>query len=458
MQRVLEIRFPVFILVTKADRVLGFSEFFLKLDPIDQQQLVGWSNPDGPAKPYDAESFDGVYEQITTRLYKLRLKFLADEENPTQADRLYVFPEEFRAPEDPARALPEDDPPADALRRAVRLPRVLLLERRAAGPADRPGHARPARRSGRAPRAASREPREHLQEVARLLHPPLLREEGLSRAGPDHAHHRRAESETQTMLVFRLVRGLGIFVVLLFLGGMFPAYRSLQSVLNPIRTHAAQAQACMKQPCSIAVKYALTRLLYEDRVGLGQHPFLLGLFLRGAKSNEIHTLLATVQQKLFFDGVVRPLLKESEARMAALNWETFADYQAFFGALQSFLGWRGFDQVPQESGRHGRVPRGGPSPPRPRQLRPEDEGDRGQRVRGRDRRVGGPDHTGGSAARPVRHAARPRKERRRPEGQRPRPEPSHRHVRALLDRGEPRALGLEAHERARRMGAGSTRR
>ena len=48
VQRVLEIRFPVFILVTKADRVLGFSEFFLKLDPVDQQQLFGWSNPDGP--------------------------------------------------------------------------------------------------------------------------------------------------------------------------------------------------------------------------------------------------------------------------------------------------------------------------------------------------------------------------------------------------------------------------
>ena len=29
--------------------------------------------------------------------------------------------------------------------------------------------------------------------------------------------------------------------------------------------------------------------------------------------------------------------------MAALNWETFADYPTFFGALQSYLAWRGFD-------------------------------------------------------------------------------------------------------------------
>src|SRR5512147_2128211 len=47
LQRVLEIRFPVFIMVTKADRILGFSEFFSKLDPVDQRQLVGWSNPQG---------------------------------------------------------------------------------------------------------------------------------------------------------------------------------------------------------------------------------------------------------------------------------------------------------------------------------------------------------------------------------------------------------------------------
>ena len=51
---------------------------------------------------------------------------------------------------------------------------------------------------------------------------------------------------------------------------MIPAFLSLRRILNPIRTHAAQAQACMKQPCSIAVKYELTRLLYEDRVGLTQ--------------------------------------------------------------------------------------------------------------------------------------------------------------------------------------------
>src|SRR5450755_3212096 len=97
VQRVLEIRFPVFVMVTKADRILGFSEYFLKLDPVDQQQLFGWSNPEGTSKAYNPESLDGIYDDMVTRLYKLRLKFLADEENPASSDKLYVFPEEFRA-------------------------------------------------------------------------------------------------------------------------------------------------------------------------------------------------------------------------------------------------------------------------------------------------------------------------------------------------------------------------
>ncbi|MCM3877684.1 MAG: hypothetical protein NEA02_14860 [Thermoanaerobaculia bacterium] len=150
-----------------------------------------------------------------------------------------------------------------------------------------------------------------------------------------------AEREKKTTLVFRILTWAILPLIILT---MIPAFLSLRRILNPIRTHAALAQNCMKVPCTIAQKYELTRLLYEDRVELGRHPFLLGLFLRGAKSNEIHGLLATVQQKLFFDGVVRPLLKESEARMAVLNWETFSDYPAFFGSLQSFLAWRGFDQ------------------------------------------------------------------------------------------------------------------
>ena len=73
LQKVLEIRFPVFVLVTKADRILGFSEFFTKLDPADQRQLFGWSNPEPDREGVGPQELRrGVSHDIVNRVHKLR--------------------------------------------------------------------------------------------------------------------------------------------------------------------------------------------------------------------------------------------------------------------------------------------------------------------------------------------------------------------------------------------------
>ena len=257
-----------------------------------------------------------------------------------------------------------------------------------------------------------------------------------------------AVREKKTTLAFRILTWAILPLIVLT---MIPAFLSLRRILNPIRTHAAQAQTCMKGPCTVAQKYELTRLLYEDRVSLGQHPFLLGLFLRGSKSNEIHSLLASVQQRLFFDGVVRPLLKESEARMAGLNWETFSDYPAFFGGLQSFLGWRASPSA-QEGGRDRGVHLRGSPAARISSFFPEDERVPGSefaaeidewaaQVTPADPR---PDQFA-SALASARRGEDLRKRRSRIRAGR-----STRS--SATDRREPRALGLEAHEGPRGMG------
>ena len=76
-----------------------------------------------------------------------------------------------------------------------------------------------------------------------------------------------AEREKKTTLAFRILTWAILPLIILT---MIPAFLSLRRILNPIRTHVAQAQACMKVPCTIAQKYELTRLLYEDRVELGR--------------------------------------------------------------------------------------------------------------------------------------------------------------------------------------------
>jgi type VI protein secretion system component VasK len=101
LQKVLEIRFPIFILVTKADRILGFTEFFSKLEPADQRQLFGWSNPGQPEEGWNLESFGGIFDGIVERAHKQRMRFLKEEDNLGLVDKLFVFPEELAAIKEP---------------------------------------------------------------------------------------------------------------------------------------------------------------------------------------------------------------------------------------------------------------------------------------------------------------------------------------------------------------------
>ena len=342
IQRLLDIRYPIFFLFTKADRALGFSEFFTKLDPVEQRQLFGWSNPAGSEKPYEPSVVDAAWDQIVTRVHKLRLKFLATEENPANADRFIVFPEELRALKEPVKRY------LDAILTQSRYDEPFVFRGFYISSGVQQGKpiAQATRDLLKGPSGSAGDVVESLENIFKKSRAFFIKDFYEKKVFPEQGlvakTRAAAEREKKTTLAFRILTWA---ILPLIVVTMIPAFLSLRRILNPIRTHAALAQQCMKVPCTIAQKYELTRMLYEDRVSLGQHPFVLGLFLRGAKSNEIHTLLAAVQQKLFFDGVVRPLLKESEARMASLNWETYSDYPAFFGALQSFLGWRGFDQA-----------------------------------------------------------------------------------------------------------------
>ena len=53
IQRTLDVRFPVFVLITKSDLLDGFREFFDDMDPDSQHQMVGWSNPQPRDVPFD---------------------------------------------------------------------------------------------------------------------------------------------------------------------------------------------------------------------------------------------------------------------------------------------------------------------------------------------------------------------------------------------------------------------
>jgi hypothetical protein len=79
IQRTLDVRFPVYLMITKCDLLTGFREFCDGItDPILQHQILGWSNP----APLDAEFRSELVEDhlntVAARIRRRRLAMLRD--------------------------------------------------------------------------------------------------------------------------------------------------------------------------------------------------------------------------------------------------------------------------------------------------------------------------------------------------------------------------------------------
>ena len=335
LQRVLEIRFPVFIMVTKADRILGFSEFFSKLDPVDQRQLVGWSNPQGPDKQYALATFDEAYEEILTRIHKLRMKFTANEEIVQNVDRIFVFPEELRA-----------------LRESLkRYFQGIFQETRYDDPFVFRGfylssgvqQGKPIARATREMLGSSAEGIvENLEQIFKRSRAFFIKDFYEKKVFPEQGLIARTkaalEREKTTRLVMRLAM---VLLPLLCICGMILPYLSMRRFVKPMRETALRAQACVekKEACSIGDAYALSESIYKHQAAIRQRPFLFALFFQRASSGQLYGLLGKINQRLYVERVVNPLMKEAEARMAQLDWAGPYDYRTFFAALDGHLKW-----------------------------------------------------------------------------------------------------------------------
>jgi len=99
IQRTLAVRFPVFVVVTKCDLVMGFREFFDGLGhPELQHQIFGWSNPAAIDQPYSREFVRQHLQSVQDRLRRRRLSLLlelADDaaaQESASVNALYSFP------------------------------------------------------------------------------------------------------------------------------------------------------------------------------------------------------------------------------------------------------------------------------------------------------------------------------------------------------------------------------
>ncbi len=101
IQRILGIRFPVFVVVTKCDLINGFREFFDNIDdPQLQHQILGWSNPAPLDERFDPALVEQHLQSVMTQLMRRRLGLLIDPvpredasaRRTDEVDSLYAFP------------------------------------------------------------------------------------------------------------------------------------------------------------------------------------------------------------------------------------------------------------------------------------------------------------------------------------------------------------------------------
>ena len=97
-------RLPVYFLVSKADLVVGFSEFFDDLDKNTRAQVWGVTFPVGQGAEGQAGGFAAEFAALTTRLQDRLLERLQQERGPEQRARIAGFPAQFASLEAPLAA------------------------------------------------------------------------------------------------------------------------------------------------------------------------------------------------------------------------------------------------------------------------------------------------------------------------------------------------------------------
>lgn len=106
VQQTLGVRFPLSVVVSKADLLVGFSEFFEGMaDPREQYQIFGWSNPKPLDQNFRAEEIGDALRAIRERVVRRRTLLLKEPAPQTleadrridEVDRLFLLPDEIKA-------------------------------------------------------------------------------------------------------------------------------------------------------------------------------------------------------------------------------------------------------------------------------------------------------------------------------------------------------------------------
>ena len=103
VRKVLGVRLPLHVLVTKCDVLPGFRSFADNLPAGRHNDIFGWANPNRIESAFNPSWIDAGYEALKKELEVLRDEVLAAPDEITDADGLFVFVKEFGNLQEPLR-------------------------------------------------------------------------------------------------------------------------------------------------------------------------------------------------------------------------------------------------------------------------------------------------------------------------------------------------------------------
>ncbi len=95
----LQVQLPVYVVLTKGDKVFGFAESVHRLETEKRHEMFGWSRPAEKAEtPFSIDEAREGFDYLLARCRALRAGMLASARIPEalgEVDRLYAFPDEL---------------------------------------------------------------------------------------------------------------------------------------------------------------------------------------------------------------------------------------------------------------------------------------------------------------------------------------------------------------------------
>jgi type VI secretion system protein ImpL len=91
-QKILGMRLPVYVVVTKCDEVTGFTSFCRQLPEKLRTQMFGWSNPATVETAYKPEFVTEAFASLHKHLSWLQFEIFAERDEIEEADDLFLFP------------------------------------------------------------------------------------------------------------------------------------------------------------------------------------------------------------------------------------------------------------------------------------------------------------------------------------------------------------------------------